>query len=81
MTIFIAFKCNNKNICDVELYKNNLKVFLNLPSGKLTDANQFAKDVSQTGHHGNGDYSVDINCIDDIDYLMTLIRQSYKFNN
>jgi Uncharacterized conserved protein len=79
--LYIAFKCNNKNICDVEPFKKNLKVFLNLPYGKLADANQAAKDVSQTGHHGNGDYSVDINCIDDIDYLMTLIRQAYKFNN
>lgn len=79
--VYIAFKCNNKNICDIEPFKKNLKVFLNLSFGKLDDSKQIAKDVSKTGHHGNGDYSVDINCADDIDYLMTLIRQSYKFNN
>ncbi|MDE5715741.1 MAG: hypothetical protein K2I42_06365 [Anaeroplasmataceae bacterium] len=73
----IAFKCNNKNICDIEPFKKNLNLF----SDKLTDANQASKDVLQTGHHGNGDYSVDINCIDKIDYLMTLIRQSYKLSN
>ncbi|MDE6240923.1 MAG: hypothetical protein K2M08_00705 [Anaeroplasmataceae bacterium] len=48
-------------------------MFLNLPSGNLIDANQIEKDVLTTGQHRNGAYSVNINCIDDSDYLMTIL--------
>ena len=39
------------------------------------------KDVENLGHHGNGDYELNITTEDNIDYITTLIRQSYNYNN
>jgi len=36
-----------------------------------------AADVSDVGHHGNGDYAMDISDASEIEYLMSLVRQSY----
>ncbi len=79
--LYVAFKYNNTNICDIEPYKKTLKVFINVPKGKLIDNSNITNDISKVGHHGNGDYSVDLSKVDDIDYLMILIRQSYKLNS
>lgn len=40
-----------------------------------------ALDVSNRGHHGNGDYEINLKPEDDLDYLMTLIKQSYQKNS
>lgn len=78
--LYIAFKVGNTNICDIEPFKKFLKVFINMPVGSLKDFNNMAKDVSSVGHHGNGDYAMDIKNIEDIDYLFLLIRQAYNKN-
>lgn len=77
---YLAFKNENKNICDLEIYKSHITVFINLPAGALNDPYQKARDISKIGHHGNGDYSVLIKTMDEIDYVLTLIRQSFEFN-
>ena len=38
------------------------------------------RDVSEIGHWGNGDYEVQITNDNNIEYLMSLIRQSVKGN-
>jgi predicted transport protein len=49
-----------------------------MPKGELTDPNRTARDVSDIGHWGNGDYEVIINDSEQINYLMTLIKQSLE---
>ena len=39
---------------------------------------KFARDVSNIGHHGNGVYELAIKNADKLDYILTLIKQSYK---
>ena len=36
------------------------------------------KDDSSVGHWGNGDYEIRIENDDEIDYIISLIKQSYK---
>jgi predicted transport protein len=49
--------------------------------GTLDDPKGFAKDVSATGHWGNGDYELLLKPGDDLNYLMFLVGQSYKKNS
>lgn len=49
--------------------------------GDLDDPKNITRDISNVGHWGNGDYEIKIKPEDDLDYLMTLIRQSYEINS
>ena len=48
--------------------------------GTLDDPKKIMRDVSKVGHWGNGDYAIVLNVGDDLDYIMTLVKQSYLKN-
>lgn len=73
--LYIAFK-KNKNIADVVVSKNGLKIFINSKKGKLDDPKNIARDVSEIGHWGNGDYEVTTSNTDNLEYIMSLIKQA-----
>jgi len=75
--LYIGFIANT-NFVDVHPQKSQIKIWINLTKGELDDPKNLAKDVSKTGHWGNGDYEITIKPNSDLDYLMTLIKQSYK---
>lgn len=75
--LYIAFK-SKTNICDVEVQKTKLKITINLAKGKLNDPKYMARDVSRIGHWGNGDYLVSLYDEGMLEYVMSLIRQSYE---
>jgi predicted transport protein len=71
---YIAFKKGN-NISDIEIQKKGLKIFINAKIGTLDDPKGLLKDVSNIGHQGNGDYQIQIVNDDDLEYIMSLIKQ------
>lgn len=73
--LYIAFK-KNKNIADFLILKRGIKIFINLKKGQLDDPKGLMKDVSETGHWGNGDYEVVVSNTINLEYLMSLIKQS-----
>lgn len=73
--LYIAFK-KNKNIADIVILKKGLKIFINLKKGQLDDPKGLMKDVSKTGHWGNGDYETIVNSTMNLEYLMSLIKQA-----
>lgn len=77
--VYIAFK-GRKNIIDIKLFKTKICVFLNLKNGELKDFLNIAENISDVGHHGNGDYRVLVKNPDDIDNIIPLIKQSIKIN-
>ena len=77
--LYIAFK-GSRNITDIEFHKNKLKIYINMKKDSLNDPLKIAKDISNKGHWGNGDYCVEINNEDDIDNIIPLIKQSLKLN-
>ena len=77
--LYIAFK-GMKNITDVEIHKNKLKIYINMKKGTLNDPLSISKDISDIGHWGNGDYCITIDKKDDIDNIIPLIKQSLKIN-
>lgn len=75
--LYIAF-VDNSNFIYAFIFKKHVKLVLNMKKGELKDPENIAKDISSIGHQGYGDYRVTITPQDDIDYLMTLIKQPYK---
>lgn len=79
---YVAYK-TTRNFVDVVFKKNKLKLFLNVKSGELDDPQSVARDLENPvhiGHWGNGDYEVELSEFEDIEYVMTLIKQSYDVN-
>lgn len=74
---YIAFK-KGTNISDIEMQKKGLKIFINAKIGTLDDPKGLAKDVSNIGHRGNGDYQIQIENDKDLEYIMSLIKQVIK---
>nr|WP_291118997.1 DUF5655 domain-containing protein [Flavobacterium sp. UBA6135] len=74
---YIAFK-KGSNISDVEIQKKSLKIFINTKIGMLDDPKGLAKDVSNIGHRGNGDFQIQIENDNDLEYIMSLIKQVLK---
>jgi predicted transport protein len=79
MKKYIAFR-SKTNITDVVVHRKDLKIFINLPKGKLEDPQNLTRDVSEVGHWGNGDYQIRISSDDELEYVISLVRQSYKLN-
>ncbi len=80
--MYIAYK-TTRNFVDVVIKKTKLKLYLNMKSGTLDDPDGIARDLEKPkhiGHWGNGDYEVEVSRVDDLDYVMGLIRQSYDIN-
>lgn len=77
--LYVAF-VSDKNIVDVHLQKQNLRIWINLKAGELDDPKHLAKDVSQTGHWGNGDYQLDLKNDEDLEYILSLVKQSIRKN-
>ena len=76
--LYAAFKKNGSNVCDLEPFKGSLCIFINSEKGSLRDGNGLAVDVSNLGHHGNGDYRIQIRDADQYEYILSLIKQAIK---
>ncbi len=72
---YIAFK-KGTNITDITVLKKSLKLWINLKKGKLDDPKKLAEDVSSKGHWGNGDYQIQIENDNNLEYIMSLVKQA-----
>ena len=72
--MYIAFK-RDRNVVDIEVQKNTLKIFVNAKWGKIDDSKHLARDVSAVGHYGNGDYQLQVDSDKDLEYIMSLVKQ------
>jgi len=55
-------------------------MWINLSKGQLDDSKKITKDVSNIGHRGNGDYELQIKDDSELEYILSLVRQSLKIN-
>jgi predicted transport protein len=74
----IGFRKDSKVFTDICILKNSLKIWINLKKGKLDDPKHLAEDVSEKGHWGNGDYQIQVDTDEDLEYIMSLIKQSIR---
>ncbi len=74
---YVAFKAES-NFVDVEPQAKRLLLTLNLPFGEIQDPKRLCKDVTDLGHQGNGDVQIGLSTIDELPYVMGLVRQSFE---
>ena len=77
LKLYIAFKAET-NFVDVVPQAKRLRLSLNLPFPEIDDPRGFAKDVSKVGRWGNGDVEVRLEKLEDIPYVIGLIRQALE---
>jgi predicted transport protein len=77
--LYVAF-ISNTNIVDISIQRKKLKMWINLRRGQLEDSKNLTRDVSKTGHWGNGDYELIVNSDNDLEYILSLVKQSLIYN-
>ena len=76
---YIAFVAGT-NVIDVWPQRKALKIWINMNKGELDDPKGLTRDISNIGHWGNGEYELQINSDEDLEYILSLVKQSIKKN-
>lgn len=74
---YVAYKAET-NFVDIVPQAKRLRLFLNMPFLEINDPKNKCKDYSGRGHWGNGDVRVYLEKVEDLAYIMGLIRQSFE---
>jgi predicted transport protein len=74
---YVAYKAET-NFIDVEPQKKGLRLSINMPFPEIIDPRGLCRDISGVGRWGNGDVEVRLSSLDELPYIMGLIRQSYE---
>jgi uncharacterized protein with ParB-like and HNH nuclease domain/predicted transport protein len=77
LKLYIAYKLET-NIIDIVPQKDKLKLYINIKFDELYDPKGLCRNVSQTGHWGNGDVELFLSSVDEIDYVISLVRQAIE---
>lgn len=76
---YISFKSNSVDFLAIRVYKNVLRIMLtNISKKSLEDPKNMAELVPKNLRFGKGKIGIDFHPEDDMDYLMTLIKQSFR---
>ncbi len=74
---YVAYKAET-NFVDVVPQAKRLRLSLNVAFGEIDDPRGICKDVSGVGRWGNGDVEVGLSAIEELPYVMGLVRQSFE---
>ncbi len=72
--LYLAFR-KDRNIVCMDMQKKQIRMWIGAKFGTLDDARELARDVSNTGHWGTGDYEINVTSDKDLEYIMSLIKQ------
>ncbi|MEQ9287719.1 MAG: DUF5655 domain-containing protein [Cyclobacteriaceae bacterium] len=78
--MYIAFRKDKKNFCYLHLQKKNIKIWLNAKWGEINEPKGIAYDVSNKGHYGYGDYEIDMKDDSQLEYILSLIKETLSIN-
>lgn len=76
MKLYVAYKAET-NFVDVVPQAQRLRLSINLTFAEINDPKGLCKDVTNLGRWGNGDVEVGLKSLDELPYVMGLVRQSY----
>ena len=77
MKLYVAYKAET-NFVDVVPQAKQLRLSINMAFAEINDPNGLCKDVTNLGRWGNGDVEVGLKSLDELPYVMGLVRQSYE---
>lgn len=76
LKLYVAYKAET-NFVDVVPQMRRLRLSLNMPFNEIDDPRGLCADVTNLARWGNGDVEVGLSSLDDLPYVMGLIRQSF----
>lgn len=74
---YVAYKAET-NFVDVVPQVSRLRLSLNISFADVNDPKKLCRDVSEIGRWGNGDVEVGLSKLDDLPYVMGLVRQALE---
>ncbi len=77
LKLYVAYKAET-NFADVVPQAKRLRLSLNMPFADINDPRSMCKDVTGVGRWGNGDVEVGFTSLEELPYIMGLVRQSFE---
>lgn len=77
LKFYVAYKAET-NIVDVVAQAKRLRLTLNMHFSEVNDPKGLCKDVAGLGHWGNGEIEVGLSTLDELPYIIGLVRQSLE---
>ncbi|MBF0244072.1 MAG: DUF262 domain-containing protein [Planctomycetes bacterium] len=77
LKLYVAYKAET-NFVDVVPQAKRLRLSLNMRFAEVNDPKGLCKDVTDMGRWGNGDVEVSLSSIDELPYVLGLVRQSLE---
>jgi uncharacterized protein with ParB-like and HNH nuclease domain/predicted transport protein len=77
MKFYVAYKAET-NFVDVVPQAKRLRLSINMTFAEINDPKGLCKDVTGLGRWGNGDVEVGLKSLDELPYVMGVVRQSYE---
>ncbi len=77
LKLYVAYKAET-NFVDVVPQAKRLRLSLNMAFPEIDDPKGLCKDVTGLGRWGNGDVEVALSSLDELPYVLGLVRQSFE---
>lgn len=77
LKLYVAYKAET-NFVDVIPQAKRLLLSINIPFAEIDDPKGICRDVSGMGRWGNGDVEIGLDSLNELPYVMSLIRQAYE---
>lgn len=76
--MYIAFRKGKRNFVYMNIRSKMIRLWVNMPFPLLDDPKHLARDVTNIGHWGNGDCEIDISDTENLEYILSLVKQIFK---
>jgi uncharacterized protein with ParB-like and HNH nuclease domain/predicted transport protein len=77
MKQYVAYKAET-NFVDVVPQAKRLRLSINMAFAEIHDPKKLCRDITNISRWGNGDVEVGLESLDELPYVMGLVRQSYE---
>jgi len=77
LKLYVAYKAET-NFVDVVPQAKQMRLSLNIAFADINDPKGLCKDVTGLGRWGNGDVDISLASLDDLPYVMGLVRQAFE---
>jgi uncharacterized protein with ParB-like and HNH nuclease domain/predicted transport protein len=77
LKLYVAYKAET-NFVDVVPQAARLRLSINMDFHEINDPRRICKDVTGKGRWGNGNVEIGLNSVDDIPYVIGLVRQAFE---
>lgn len=75
---YVAYKFEYSNFVEIIIYKWSINVVLDMPYDNIIDEKCICEDISNIGNWGTGNIQVKVKNNTDINYIISLIKQSLE---